>query len=146
MRKMFKYVYEVAPVDFTDGTISIENYIDGIISSFSWYKKDLLENVYDDEGNNLCMNHFDNSSSMGGEHVFCKLKKIGGDIENICEYFNKKKMRINRKNIRIFSSPTETYCTVSYMIQTNDNGITYIFSDLYFPFLNKKDNNVEKYV
>lgn len=29
---MFKYVYEVAPIDFTDGTMLIENYIDNIIS------------------------------------------------------------------------------------------------------------------
>ena len=138
---MFKYVYKVAPIDFMDGTISIENYIDSIMSKLSWYKKDL----HDDEENNLCMNHFDNNSLLDSEHVFCKLQKVGRDIENICEYFNKKKMKINRKSIRIFSSPTETYCTVSYMIQTNDNGITYIFSDLYFPFLNKTDNNIEKF-
>ena len=54
---MFKYVYEVAPIDFTEGTISIENYIDSIISDLSWYKEDLLENVYDDDGNNICMNN-----------------------------------------------------------------------------------------
>lgn len=142
---MFKYVYEVAPIDFMDGTISIENYIDDIISSLSWYKKDLLENVYDDEGNNLCINPFDYNSFLESEHVFCKLHKVGRDIKNICEYFNKKKMKINRKSIRVFSSPTETHCTISYMIQTNDNGITYIFSDLYFPFLNKRDNNIEKF-
>lgn len=142
---MFKYVYEVTPIDFMDGTISIENYIDSIISDLSWYKEDLLENVYDDEGNNLCMNHFDNNSLLDSEHVFCKLQKVGRDVENICGYFNKKKIKINRKNIRIFSSPTETYCTVSYMIQTNDNGITYIFSDLYFPFLSRKESNIEKF-
>lgn len=139
---MFKYVYEVAPIDFMDGTILIGNYIDSIISELSWYKEDLIENVYDDEGTNLCINPFDNTYA-DNQHVFNKLKKVGKDIENICEYFNEKK--INRKNIRIFSSPTEAYCTVSYMIQTNDNGITYIFSDLYFPFLNKKDNNIEKF-
>ncbi len=38
---MFKYVYEVAPIDFTEGTISIENYIDSIISDLSWYKEDI---------------------------------------------------------------------------------------------------------
>ena len=142
---MFKYVYEVAPIDFMDGTIPIENYVDSIISDLSLYKDDLLENVYDDDGNNICMNAFDDNCYMVSEHAFCKLQKVGRDIENICEYFNRKKMKINRKQIRIFSSPTETYCTVSYMIQTNDNGITYIFSDLYFPFLNKKDNSVEKF-
>lgn len=141
---MFKYVYEVASIDFMDGTILIGNYIDSIISELSWYKEDLIENVYDDEGTNLCINPFDNTYA-DNQHVFNKLKKVGKDIENICEYFNEKKIKINRKNIRIFSSPTEAYCTVSYMIQTNDNGITYIFSDLYFPFLNKKDNNIEKF-
>lgn len=141
---MFKYVYEVAPIDFADGTISIENYIDSIISELSWYKKDLLDNVYDDEGANLCINPFDNTHA-DNEHVFNKLKKVGKDIENICEYFNKKKMKINRKGINIFSVPTDVYCTVSYMIQTDNNGITYIFSDLYFPFLDRKDNNIEKF-
>ena len=134
---MFKYVYEVAPIDFMDGTIPIENYVDSIISDLSLYKDDLLENVYDDDGNNICMNAFDDNCYMVSEHAFCKLQKIGKDVENICEYFNKKKMKINRKSIRIFSSPTETYCTVSQWV--------YIFSDLYFPFLNKKDNNVEKF-
>ena len=38
---MFKYVYEVAPIDFMEGTISIENYIDSIISDLSWYKEDI---------------------------------------------------------------------------------------------------------
>ena len=80
---MFKYVYKVAPIDFMDGTIAIENYIDSIMSKLSWYKKDLLENVYDDEENNLCMNHFDNNSLLDSEHVFCKLQKVGRDIENI---------------------------------------------------------------
>ena len=28
---MFRYVYEVAPIDFFDGTISIGKYIDSII-------------------------------------------------------------------------------------------------------------------
>ena len=42
---MFKYVYEVAPIDFTDGTILIGNYIDSIIADLSWYKEDLLQNV-----------------------------------------------------------------------------------------------------
>ena len=46
---MFKYVYEVAPIDFTEGTISIENYIDSIISDLSWYKEDLLHDVNVDE-------------------------------------------------------------------------------------------------
>ena len=78
---MFKYVYEVAPIDFMDGTISIENYIDDIISSLSWYEKDLLENVYDDEGNNLCINPFDYNSFLESEHVFCKLHKVGRDIK-----------------------------------------------------------------
>ena len=141
---MFKYVYEVAPIDFMEGTISIENYIDSIISDLSWYKEDLLHdvNVDDDAENigvNLCMSPFEE------EHIFYRLKKIGRDVENICKYFNKKELKINKKYIRIFSVPTETECTISYMIKTNDHGITYIFSDLYFPFLNKKDNNIEKF-
>ncbi len=93
---MFKYVYEVAPIDFMEGTISIENYIDSIISDLSWYKEDLLENVYDD-GNNLCMNHFDDNFFLDSEHAFCRLQKVGRDVENICEYFNQKKMGIDRK-------------------------------------------------
>lgn len=147
---MFKYVYEVAPIDFTDGTMLIENYIDSIISDLSWYKDLLLddipvdEDVSDEIGVNLYDNPFE-TSFMGGEHVFCKLKKIGKDIENICKYFNEKKIRISKKGIRIFSVPTDVECTISYMIKTNDHGITYIFSDLYFPFLNKKYNNVEKF-
>lgn len=44
-------------------------------------------------------------------NVFNKLKKVGKDIENICGYFNKMKMKINRKGINIFSVPTEVYCT-----------------------------------
>lgn len=147
---MFKYVYEVAPIDFTEGTISIENYIDSIISDLSWYKGDLLhdvnvdEDAEDDIGVNLCMSPFE-EEHMGSEHVFYRLKKIGRDVENICKYFNKKKLKINKKYIRIFSVPTETECTISYMIKTNDHGITYIFSDLYFPFLNRRENNIEKF-
>lgn len=147
---MFKYVYEVSPIDFKDGTIPIEKYIDNIISALTWYKDDLLEDVNvakedeDDIGINICMSPFEDSF-MGGEHVFCKLKKIGQDIENIYAYFNQKKMKIEKKSIRIFASPTETYCAISYIIQTDNNGITYVFSDLYFPFLNRKDNNIEKF-
>lgn len=148
---MFKYVYEVAPVDFTDGTMLIENYIDSVISDLSWYKDLLLEdisvdeNVSDETDMNLYDNPFETSSFMGGEHVFCKLKKIGKDVENICKYFNAKKIKISKKEIRIFSVPTDGECTVSYMVKISNNGTTYIFSDLYFPFLNKRDNNIEKF-
>ncbi len=102
------------------------------------------EDAEDDIGVNLCMSPFE-EEHMGSEHVFYRLKKIGRDVENICKYFNKKKLKINRKYIRIFSVPTETECTISYMIKTNDHGITYIFSDLYFPFLNRRENNIEKF-
>ena len=147
---MFKYVYEVAPIDFTDGTILIGNYIDSIIADLSWYKEDLLQNVNvdedaeDDIGVNLCMSPFE-EEHMGGEHVFYRLKKIGRDVENICKYFNKK-LKINKEHIRIFSVPTETECTISYMIKTNDHGITYIFSDLYFPFLNKRETTLRNLI
>lgn len=55
---MFKYVYEVAPIDFMDGTISIENYIDSIISDLSLYKDDLLHdnNADDDAEDNIGIN------------------------------------------------------------------------------------------
>lgn len=147
---MFKYVYEIAPIDFTDGTMLIGNYIDSIISNLSWYKELLLEDtpvdedVADEIGVNLYDNPFE-TSFMGGEHVFCKLKKIGKDVENICKYFNEKKITISKKGIRIFSVPTDGECTISYMVKISNNGTTYIFSDLYFPFLNKRDNNIEKF-
>lgn len=73
---MFKYVYEVAPIDFMDGTISIENYIDSIISELSLYKDDLLENVYDYDGNNICMNAFDDNCYMVSEHAFVNYRKL----------------------------------------------------------------------
>ena len=55
---MFKYVYEVAPIDFMDGTIPIENYIDSIISELSLYKDDLLHdvNVDNDVEDNIGIN------------------------------------------------------------------------------------------
>jgi len=102
------------------------------------------KDVEDDLGVNLCMSPFE-EDHMGSEHVFYRLKKIGRDVENTCNYFNKKKLKIYKEHIRIFSVPTETECTISYMIKTNDHGITYIFSDLYFPFLNKKGNKIEKF-
>lgn len=146
---MFKYVYEVASIDFTDGTMLIENYIDNIISDLSWYKDLLLEDIpVNEDVDEIGVNFYDNpfeTSFMGGDHVFCKLKKIGKDIEDICEYFNVKKTRISKKAIRIFSVPTDEECTVSYMVKISNNGTTYIFSDLYFPFLNKRDNNIEKF-
>lgn len=146
---MFRYVYEVAPIDFFDGTISIGKYIDSIISDLSWYKDLLLEDMpVNEDVDEIGVNFYDNpfeTSFMGGEHVFCKLKKIGKDIEDICEYFNVKKIRISKKGIRIFSVPTDGECTVSYMVKISNNGTTYIFSDLYFPFLNKRDSNIEKF-
>lgn len=146
---MFRYVYEVAPIDFFDGTISIGKYIDSIISDLSWYKDLLLEDIpVNEDVDEIGVNFYDNpfeTSFMGGEHVFCKLKKIGKDIEDICEYFNVKKIRISKKGIRIFSVPTDGECTVSYMVKISNNGTTYIFSDLYFPFLNKRDSNIEKF-
>ena len=147
---MFKYVYEIAPIDFMDGTMLIRNYIDSIISDLSWYRDLMLEDSIVDEKfvNNFDVNSYSNTfetSFMGGEHVFCKLNKIGKDIEDICMYFNKKKLKICKEHIRIFSVPTDGECTVSYMVKTNKNGITYIFSDLYFPFLNRKDNNLQKF-
>lgn len=123
---MFKYVYEVAPIDFMEGTILIENYIDSIISDLSWYKEDLLRDVNVDDdakdniGVNLCMSPFE-EDHMGSEHLFYGLKKIGRNIENICKYFNKKKLKINKKYIRIFSIPTETICTISYIIEQRRN-------------------------
>lgn len=147
---MFKYVYEVAPIDFMDGTMLIENYIDSIISDLSWYKDLLLDDIpvnedVDEIGVNFYDNPFESLSFMGSEHVFCKLTKIGKDVENICKYFNGKNIRISKKGIRIFSVPTDGECTVSYMVKISNNGTTYIFSDLYFPFLNKRDNNIERF-
>ena len=43
---MFRYVYEIAPIDFFDGTMLIEKYIDSVISELSWYR-DLLLDVPD---------------------------------------------------------------------------------------------------
>ena len=90
---MFKYVYEVAPIDFMDGTISIENYIDSIISDLSWYKEDLLhdvnvdEDVEDDIGVNLCMSPFE-EEHMGSEHVFYRLKYLQIFSTSLPIFFN----------------------------------------------------------
>lgn len=143
---MFRYVYEVAPIDFFDGTISIGKYIDSIISELSWYK-DLLLDVpewYEEDHMdiNFCNNMFEDTP-MDGKHAFYRLKRIGKEIKCICEYFNIKKEKIDKKRIRVFSVPTDGECTVSYMVKTNNNGTTYIFSNVYFPFLDS-GNNVEK--
>lgn len=143
---MFRYVYEIAPIDFFDGTMSIRRYIDSIISEISEYKDLLLDvpNWYEEDhmDMNFCNNMF-GDTSMGSEHAFSKLKRIGRDIKNICEYFNKKKEKINKERIRVFSVPTDGECMVSYIVKTNNNGTTYIFSDVYFPFLDN-GNNIEK--
>lgn len=83
-------------------------------------------------------------TSMGSEHVFCKLMRIGKEIKYICEYFNNKKEKINKERIRVFSVPTDGKCTVSYIVKIDNNGTTYIFSNLYFPFLDD-GNNMEKF-
>ena len=77
---MFRYVYEVAPIDFFDGTISIGKYIDSIISELSWYK-DLLLDVpewYEEDHMdiNFCNNMFEDTP-MVGKHEFYILKRIG---------------------------------------------------------------------
>ena len=107
---MFRYVYEIAPIDYFDGTMLIGDYIDGTISDLSQYKDKLL-NVPEwhekDNGNiNFCNNIFGNVY-MGDEHVFNRLKRIGKEIEYICGYFNKKNIRIEKKRIRVFSVPNE---------------------------------------
>lgn len=135
---------------FFDGTMLIGEYIDSIISDLAWYKELLLEDVpisgefTDDIGINSYDNTFDDSF-MGGEHVFNKLKKIGEDIENICEYFNKKKINISKKKIRVFSVPNDGMCEISYLVKISNNGTTYVFSDMYFSFLNKRDYEIEKF-
>lgn len=144
---MFRYVYEIAPIDFFDGTILIRKYIEDIISELSWYK-DLLLDVPDwyEEDHmdiNFCNNMFEDTS-MGSEHVFCKLMRIGKEIKYICEYFNNKKEKINKERIKVFSVPTDGECTVSYIVKIDNNGTTYIFSNLYFPFLDD-GNNMEKF-
>lgn len=143
---MFRYVYEIAPIDFFDGTISIGKYIDSIISELSWYRDLLLDEPEwyekDHMDMNFCNNMFEDAS-RGSEHVFNKLKRIGKEIKYICEYFNKQRIKIDKKKIRVFSVPTDGECTVSYIVKIDNNGTTYIFSNLYFPFLDD-GNNVEK--
>lgn len=56
---MFKYVYEIAPIDFMDGTMLIRNYIDSIISDLSWYRDLMLEDSIVDE---KFVNNFDVNS------------------------------------------------------------------------------------
>jgi len=46
--------------------------------------------------------------------------------------------------IRVFSVPVDGECEVSYFAKAANNGTTYIFSDLYFPFLNKSGTYIEK--
>lgn len=104
---MYRYVYEIAPIDFFDGTMLIERYIDSIISELSWYK-DLLLDVpkWDEESHmdiNLCNNMFEDIP-MDGQHAFYRLKRIGKEIKYICEYFNIKKEKIDKKRIRVFFS------------------------------------------
>lgn len=144
---MFKYVYEIAPIDFFDGTLSIEKYIDSIISELSWYKDLLLDIPQWHEEDNMninCCNNMFEDRFMGDKHVFYKLKRIGRDIKSICDYFNKKKEMINKKNIKVFSVPIDGECTVSYMVKISNNGTTYIFSDVYFSFLDD-GNNIEQF-
>ena len=57
----------------------------------------------------------------------------------------KKKEKINKERIRVFSVPTDGECTVSYLVKIDNNETTYIFSDVYFPFLDS-GNNVEKFI
>ena len=60
---MFKYVYEIAPIDFMDGTMLIRNYIDSIISDLSWYRDLMLEDSIVDEKfvNNFDVNSYSNT-------------------------------------------------------------------------------------
>ena len=144
---MFRYVYEIAPIDYFDGTILIGNYIDSVISDLSWYK-DLLLEVPDwyEEDNvdmNFCNNMFEDVP-MNSQHAFCKLKRIGKEIKCICEYFNKQQIKIDKKRIRVFSVPTDGECIVSYIVKIDNNGTTYIFSNVHFSFLDS-GNNIEKF-
>ena len=142
---MFRYVYEIAPIDFFDGTMLIGDYIDNVMSELTRYK-DLLLDVpewYEEDHMdiNFCNNMFEDTS-MDSQHAFCKLMRIGKEIKYICKYFNKKKEKINKERIRVFSVPTDGECLVSYIVKTDNNGTTYIFSNVYFSFLDNK-NNIE---
>lgn len=144
---MFKHVYEIAPIDYFDGTMLIGDYINDVLSDLTQYK-DLLLDVpewYEEDhmDMNFCNNMFDDAC-MDNQHTFCKLMRIGKEVEYICEYFNKKKEKIDKKRIRVFAVPTEGECTVSYIVKISNNGTTYIFSNVYFSFLNTH-NNVERF-
>lgn len=140
---MFRYVYEVEPIDFFDGTMSIVKYIDSVISELSWYRDLLLDGSYEESHKdiNYCINMFENIP-MDSQHAFSKLKRIAKEVEYICEYFNRQQIKIDKKRIRVFSVPTNGECLVSYIVKTDNNGTTYIFSNVYFSFLDNK-NNIE---
>lgn len=139
---MFKYVYEISPVDFMDGTLPVENYIDMLLEELNSCKDCLLE-TDDFTTDNNCTNLFDTKNS-GADHPIYRLQKVSKSVEEICGYLDQKGIKIIKKNIRIFSVPNDGMCEVSYMVKTKNNGITYVFSDMYFPFLNKKDNQIKK--
>ena len=126
---MFKYVYQISPIDFMDGTITVEEYMDRLVNEIKTYCYTILEDG---------VNMFEMKGS-GSDHVFFRLERVGRAVEFICNYFREHGEEFQITNntavaIRVFSVPVDGECKVSYFAKAVNNGTAYVFSDLYFPF------------
>lgn len=136
---MFKYVYKISPIDFMDGTITVREYMNSLIEEINTYCNTVLQ-----DGVNVL-----ETKHSGSEHVFHRLEKVGNAIAFICNYFRKCGEEFQSTNnmamaIRVFSVPVDGECEISYFAKSANNGTTYVFSDLYFPFLNRNSAYIEK--
>lgn len=135
---MFKYVYEISPIDFMGGTITVREYMNSLTKEIESCCDSIL-----DDGVNLL-----ETKNSGSDHIFIRLEKAGQAVEYICNFFEEhgeEFMDDTPGLIRVFSVPVDCECKVSYFAKAVNNGTTYVFSDLYFPFLNRNSTNIKKY-
>ena len=97
---MFKYVYQISPIDFMDGTITVREYMDSLVDEMKAYCDTVLEDG---------INMFETKGS-GSDHIFSRLKKAGRAVEFIRNYFRNHGEEFQATNhaswtIRVFSIP-----------------------------------------